>query len=257
MSIITLTTDFGSGSPYVAEMKGVILSICPEATVVDVTHEVPRGDVRQGALVLRRVTSAFPDGAFHVAVVDPGVGTERRILFARLGRQCFVAPDNGLLSAVAQHASPRSFIELTRRQFWRADVSATFHGRDIMAPVAAHLAAGVAPEQRGRPINDPLTLDWPMAHCEPGRITGEVVSVDRFGNLASNIAGDMLPADAALSVSCGGRRAVGLSRSYAPHGRGSLIALIGSDGCLELAVSDGNAAKTLGVGLGAAVEVTW
>ena len=142
MSIITLTTDFGAGSPYVAEMRGVILAICPQSTIVDVTHDVPRGDVRQGALVLHQITPAFSQGTIHVAVVDPGVGTERRILFARLGRQCYVAPDNGLLSAVAQYASPRSFIELTERQFWRPKVSATFQGRDVMAPVAAHLAAG-------------------------------------------------------------------------------------------------------------------
>lgn len=257
MSIITLTTDFGAGSPYVAEMKGAVLSICPEATIVDVSHDVPRGDVRQGALVLRQITPAFPEGTIHIAVVDPGVGSGRRILFARLGRQCYVAPDNGLLSAVADHASPRSFIELTKRQFWRPDISATFHGRDIMAPVAAHLARGVSPQQLGRPIDDAVMLDWPAARCEAGRIIGQILSVDRFGNLATNIAAGALPADARVNITCGGRDVAGLSLAYAEHRDGSLIALVGSDGCLEVAVAGGNAAKMLDVGPGSPVEVAW
>jgi S-adenosylmethionine hydrolase len=262
MSIITLTTDLGADSPYVAEMKGAILSICPAATIVDATHDVPRGDVRRGALVLRQISLAFPQGTIHVAVVDPGVGTERKILFARLGRQCYVAPDNGLLSAVAEQASPQSYIELTERQFWRPDVSATFHGRDVMAPVAAHLAAGVAPQQLGRPMVDAVTLDWPVATCEAGRIIGEVRSVDRFGNLATNIAADLLPVDVlennvVLQVHCGGCHIAGLSHTYAENPAGTLIAIVGSDGHLEVAVNGGNAAKSLGIGAGAPVEVTW
>ena len=147
MPIITLTTDFGNGSPYVATMKGVILSINPAATIIDISHAVPAQDVARGALVLEDTTSWFPDDTIHVAVVDPGVGTSRAILYARIGRQQYVAPDNGVLGRLMARTPPLLVLQLTEREHWLPEVSNTFHGRDIMAPAAARLSLGLDPRQ--------------------------------------------------------------------------------------------------------------
>ena len=152
MSIITLTTDFGSGSHYVAAMKGVILSICPAATIVDIAHDVPPQDIRRAALLLDDVADWFPPETIHVAVVDPGVGTDRAIVYARIGQQQFIAPDNGLLSRLAARTPPPKLIRLSEPAYWLEHVSTTFHGRDIMAPVAARLALGLDPDRLGPPL---------------------------------------------------------------------------------------------------------
>ncbi len=154
-SIITLTTDFGSGSPYVAQIKGVILSIHPQAVLVDVTHDIAPQDVRQGALVLDDVTGRFPPGSIHVAVVDPGVGTDRRILAAEIGGRYYLAPDNGLLGRLAGRDPAARLVALTKREFWLPAVSATFHGRDILAPAAAHLSLGTALDDLGEAWDQP------------------------------------------------------------------------------------------------------
>src|SRR4051794_1322094 len=140
---VTLTTDFGLSSPYVAQMKGVLLSLCSEVRLVDITHGIHPQDVAEGAIVLADVTLLFPPGTIHIAVIDPGVGTSRRLLYAELGEQKYLLPDNGLLTLLAEHGPPRQLIAIENRAFWRPEVSATFHGRDILAPVAAHLALGI------------------------------------------------------------------------------------------------------------------
>lgn len=260
MSVITLTTDFGTGSPYVAAMKGVILSINPAATLVDLTHDVRPQDVRQGALVLDGTSGFFPEDTVHVAVVDPGVGTDRKIVYARIGRQQYVAPDNGLMTRLARRRKPEEIIALTEPGYWRSPTSATFHGRDIMAPVAARLSLGLAPEQLGPPQAGLVELDWPEPRVAPSRIDGEVLDVDSFGNVITNITANELaavPSDVEMHVTCAGQSVEGIAATYGDHTAWQLIALIGSRGYLELAVVGGDAARLLDVAVGVPVTVTW
>lgn len=259
MSVITLTTDFGSGSPYVAAMKGVILAINPAATVVDLTHDIRPQDVRQGALILEDVTRWFPADTIHVVVVDPGVGTDRAICYARLGPQCYVAPDNGLLSRVARRQAPSMLIRLTEPAYWLQPVSATFHGRDIMAPVAAHLSLGLLPTRLGRPMERLVDLDWPEPCRQPGRIDGQILMIDSFGNLVTNVTVDLLgdfPHDKRTEVTIQGRSIAGISHTYGDHPAGTLVALVGSSGRLEVAIVGGNAARALHAGVGTPVTIT-
>jgi len=260
VSIITLTTDFGTGSPYVAAIKGVILSINPQVTLVDVTHEVRPQDVRHGALILDDVADRFPADAIHVAVVDPGVGTDRKILVAEIGGRHYVAPDNGLLSRLARRTPPSDVRELTEPRYWLDSVSATFHGRDVMAPVAAHLSLGLDPEKLGPPLAKLVMLDWPQPIVSSGRIEGEVLDVDSFGNLITNIDAELLaplPAGRPVRVRLGEHEVEGISSTYGDGPEGALIALVGSTGRLELALVAGSAAATLGARIGDRVIVRW
>jgi S-adenosylmethionine hydrolase len=258
--IITLTTDFGEGSHYVAQMKGVILSINPEANIVDISHAVPPQDVRQGALALDEASRRFPPDSIHVAVVDPGVGTDRNITYACIGNRHYVAPDNGLLSLLAHHTPPSQIIVLANPEYWLPEVSFTFHGRDIMAPVAAHLSLGVDPNRLGMPADDVIKLTWPEVRVEARRIEGSVVSFDSFGNLITDITAKLLAQAAThdvLQIRCGKHEIRGLVMTYHGSQANTLVALIGSSGLLELSVVNGNAAKALGVEVGAEVSVTW
>ena len=260
MSIITLTTDFGVGSRYVAAMKGVILSICPTATMVDIAHDVPPQDVRRAALLLDDAAEWFPPETIHVAVVDPGVGADRAIVYARIGSQQFIAPDNGLLSRLAARRPPEMIMRLSDPAYWLQNVSTTFHGRDIMAPVAAHLASGLDPRRLGTPLEQLVMLDWPEPKVQPTRIDGEVIEVDGFGNLITNITAEMLagrPTDSRASIVCAGHEVRGIHRAYAEQPDGMLAALVGSNGRLELAVVGDNAARRLGVGVGLSVTIRW
>jgi len=260
MSVITLTTDFGSGSPYVAAMKGVILSLNPAATLIDISHEVPAQDIRCAAVVLDEVSDRFPGGTVHVAVVDPGVGTERALVFARIGRQNYVAPDNGLLSRLARRTPPAKIVRLTEHDYWLQPVSATFHGRDIMAPVAARLSLGLDPDHLGVPLERLVMLDWPEVRLGPGRIEGSVLLVDSFGNLVTDLGAEVLPGfpgAAQARVFCRGHLVTGLSRTYGDSAPGSLIALVGSSGRLELALVGGSAAAAIQASAGDRVMVTW
>src|SRR3972149_2346849 len=205
-AIITLTTDFGEGSRYVAAMKGVILSLNPAAGIIDLSHRVPHQDIRAGAIALAEAAPFFPPHTIHVAVVDPGVGTERRIGYARIGGQQFIAPDNGLLSRLAAAEPPSKIVCLDEPRFWLPRVSNTFHGRDIMPPVAARLSLGLAPDELGRPLEALVPLAWPEAEKVANRITGEVIEVDSFGNLVTNISREMLagaPTDESVTIACG------------------------------------------------------
>jgi len=255
--MITLTTDFGAGSPYVAQIKGVILSIQPQAVLVDITHAISPQNIRQGALVLEDVTPRFPEGSIHVAVVDPGVGTDRRLVAAEIGGRYYIAPDNGLLGRLADTSSALRLVALTQRAYWLPCVSATFHGRDIMAPVAAHLSLGTALDDFGEPCHDLTHLAWPPVTVEKHRLQGEVLTIDSFGNLIANISQDLLAAVATANatVQCGGRTISGLTDTYGRHPPGTLIALIGSSNRLEIAVVNGSAAVELRAEVGDAVTV--
>jgi S-adenosyl-L-methionine hydrolase (adenosine-forming) len=260
MSIITLTTDFGAGSHYAAAMKGVILSICPAATIVDVTHEVPPQDIRHAALLLDNAAEWFPPETIHVAVVDPGVGTDRAIVYARIGQQQFIAPDNGVLSRLAARRPPTKLIRLADPAYWLKQVSTTFHGRDIMAPVAAYLASGLDPDRLGPPLEQLTSLDWPEATQHPNRIDGAVIEIDSFGNLITNLTGEMLagrPTDRRACVVCNIFETWGIYHAYAAQPNGTLVAVIGSAGRLELALVGDNAARRLGIGVGSPVTLAW
>jgi len=261
LRLVTLLTDFGTRDPYVAVMKGVLLARCPQATVVDATHEIAPQDVLEAAFVLGQTAAAFPPGTLHVVVVDPGVGTQRRILAGRLGGRLFLVPDNGVLTFVAQ-TMPTEALHLvsSTRYLPPGRPSATFHGRDIFAPVAAHLLNGVAVERLGPPAEKYKVLDLPAPTTEPGRIAGEVVYVDRFGNLVSNIPGALAMEHFAdlerIEVCCGGRSVGGLQGTYGFVGEGEPLALINSMDRIEVAVNCGRADEVLGVGIGAEVVLT-
>ena len=260
MSIITLTTDFGMGSPYVAAIKGVILSINPDATLVDLSHDIRPQDIRQGALVLADVSWLFPEGTIHVAVIDPGVGTGRPIVYAQIGSQHYVSPDNGLLSELIGRRAPSRIIRLENPRFWRTPVSSTFHGRDIMAPVAAHLSLGLNPADLGSEVALVKSLDLPKPRIRPGRIDGVVLEVDSFGNLITNITADLLegyPTDERVCTVCGIYETWGILSAYAQQHAGMFIALVGSTNRLELAVVDDNASRRLGLRPGMPVTVAW
>ncbi len=260
MSIITLTTDFGTDSPYAAAMKGVILSINPAASIIDVTHDIPPQNVRKGAVVLEDMADWFPEDTIHVAVVDPGVGTDRAVVYARIGRQNYVAPDNGLLSRLIRRTPPSKLIRLDDPAYWLDEVSSTFHGRDIMAPVAARLSLGLDPDKLGPPLDGLTGLDWPEVVQSPTRIEGAVLEVDSFGNLVTNITADIFagqPTDERICIVCGIYETWGIFRTYAEQVSGTFIALIGSKGCLELALVDDNAAARLGIQVGAPVTISW
>lgn len=255
--IITLLTDFGTRDAYVASMKGVMLGITPDATIVDISHEIAAQDVIGGAWVLGSACRHFPRGTVHCAVIDPGVGSERRAVAVQAGDWRFVGPDNGLLMWAIAMAGRYEAVELVDPRYFRREVSATFHGRDIFAPVAAHLARGVPLDALGPRIADLAPLPFPSPIVTTEAIEGEVVHVDRFGNLITNIDASSLElwgTETRATVEVGGRRAP-LRRTYQDAGPGELIALIESTGHVEVAVRDGNAAVLLEAGRGVAVTI--
>lgn len=257
MPIITLLTDFGTADAYVGIMKGTILGIAPAARLVDLTHAVPPQAVRVGALLLRSAVEYFPDGTVHLAVVDPGVGSARAPVLVETERALFVGPDNGLLAPAATALGVRGVRRLTNDRYFRQPVSDTFHGRDIFAPVAAHLAAGTPAEELGPALDDLQRLDLPEARCERGAVHGEVIYVDRFGNLITNIAVSALTRfrPPSLSVRVAGMTLSPLASSYAAVASGAMVALISSWSTLEIAVRDGSAAEQLRAGIATPVTV--
>lgn len=246
-SIITLLTDFGTSDSYVAEVKGVLLSRAPTATVVDVSHDVPAGDVRVGQYLLSRVWPRFPAGTVHLAVIDPGVGTARRALAAQAGGHCFVAPDNGLLSVLPGDVR---FVSLPVLR----DASPTFHGRDVFAPAAARLAAGARLDELGTPVTDVVRVAGSTPRVLESAVLGEIVYIDRFGNLISDLPKDLVRIGAAITV---GETAIGpVRRTFGDVAIGTLVAYVGSGGTVEIGVRDGSAARVLGVGVGAVVTAS-
>jgi S-adenosyl-L-methionine hydrolase (adenosine-forming) len=243
--IITLLTDFGTVDSYVAEVKAVLLSRAPDVTIVDISHQVSPGDIRAGQYLLGRAWQHFPAGTIHLAIVDPGVGTERRAIAAESGGHRFVAPDNGLLSFLQPDARVVSLPIPSR-------AAATFHGRDVFAPAAAALATGSSLESLGLLITDPHRSPLPAPRIDGLTIVGEVIYVDRFGTLVSNILGNAVQAGVRIRVE--GTDVGSLSRTFRDVARGALVAFVGSGGTVEIAVRDGSAARMLGVGMGAEVR---
>lgn len=254
--LVTLTTDFGVDSHYTAIMRGVLLSICPQVRLVDISHRAPPQDIRYAAWILEEVVWSFPVGAIHLIVVDPGVGTNRACLALEVEGHIFVAPDNGVLSRVLARRKPRWSVRLENPLYRGLTVSSTFHGRDIMAPAAAHLACGVLPGDFGPPQEPTATLAWPEPRREDNRIVGEVLVVDPFGNLITNLpCGEIPPPAEIVRIECGDTQIPYFVQTYGDASPRQLVALFGSHNHLEIAQVEGNAAESLQAHAGAPVVV--
>jgi S-adenosylmethionine hydrolase len=259
LPILTITTDFGTKDGFVGTMKGVIWKICPEVQIADITHEVAPQNVHEGAIALWRAYSFFPDGTVHIAVVDPGVGTQRRAIAAKIGTQYFVAPDNGLLTPIIEDAEqkgwPKKFVHLTNQAFWLQDVSHTFHGRDIFAPVAAHLAAGVVLTELGPVITDVKRISLPKPEKTAKGWKAQISVIDIFGNLTTNLPASAVEGITNITFRLKGVEVRGLVSSYGHRQPGELVALVDSEGFIEIAVVNGSGAKNLAAQVGDTVEV--
>jgi S-adenosylmethionine hydrolase len=259
MRLIVVLTDFGWKDGYAGILKGVIWNIAPGAEIADLTNEIAPQDVRQGALTLGRAVSYFPPGTIFLAVVDPGVGTSRRPIAAHIGDHFYVAPDNGLLTLPIQDAARKAqaveVVHLNRPQFWLPVISNVFHGRDIFAPVAAHLANGVPLADLGEHIQDPVCLKMPV----PVRIQhgwrGEIVHIDSFGNLATNLRGEHLQGRGQVEVHIGQEQIRGMVHAYGEGALGQLVTLIDSSGALAISAVNSSAENYLSAHLGDPVEV--
>jgi S-adenosylmethionine hydrolase len=255
--LITLTTDFGTSSPYIAQMKGVILSLCREVDLVDVTHAIAPQNVKEGAVVLADASPRFPPGTLHIAVVDPGVGSCRKLVYVEIGEQRYLAPDNGLLGMLAAATWPQRMIALENRDYWLPEVSHTFHGRDILAPVAAHLANGLDPALLGPPLAALESLALLRPRKTGGGLVGEVLYVDSFGNSVTNIRRDdlaFLGDLARVSIEFAGGTIPHVVANYAAGLAGETIALFDSQDRLEIAVVGGSAAQKHGIAAGEPVR---
>ena len=258
-AVITLLTDFGIQDPFVAEMKGVILSICPDAVLVDISHDIGKFNVRMGAFVLASATRYFPSGAIHIAVVDPSVGSSRRPILVETKRSLYVGPDNGLLVPAAVRECIRHVYLLTNRSLMSETISATFHGRDLFAPVAAHLALGIAPKEVGAEITDYVQLPFSEPKFDRRGITCEASHIDGFGNVVTNIPERLLrrlDLDRKLIVSLRGKRLnARFVRTYSKLRERELGVLVGSHGFVEIACREASAAKRVGVRIGDPLRV--
>ncbi|MCY4651583.1 MAG: SAM-dependent chlorinase/fluorinase [Dehalococcoidia bacterium] len=270
---ITLTTDFGTSDAYVGAMKGVILSLCEDATIVDVSHEIERHNISEASYVLASASTYYPTSAVHVAVVDPGVGSSRRPLILQTARGTFVSPDNGTLTHILNEFGAcltdsesdmssqmveapegcRAF-HLDKPGYWLPNVTRTFHGRDVFAPTAAHLANGVPASDLGSPIDTMVCLTTPSFSTTENAVYGIVVHIDAYGNIITNIPPEAVPDNPEIHIS--GRVVRGLSQSYA-DATGELLAIIGSRNTLEVAVGEGDARTLLNTSVGDRVDVEW
>jgi S-adenosylmethionine hydrolase len=260
MTVITLLTDFGLRDGYPGVMKGVIWKIAPHVQIADISHAIHPQNIFQGALALARTAPFFPPGTIHVAVIDPGVGTDRRPIALHLGEHYFIGPDNGLFTFVLEQAESRGdgiqVVHLNKNTYWLPEVSRVFHGRDIFAPVAAHLARGITLDQLGTPIHDPIRLEIP--HPEPiqgAGWRGQVIEIDTFGNLSTNISRSLLAPLGEVQVRIADRRIDGLVGTFGDRPPGTFIALYGTAHDLIISIVNGNAAHALNVSIGDIVEV--
>ncbi|MDX2037012.1 MAG: SAM-dependent chlorinase/fluorinase [Isosphaeraceae bacterium] len=251
--IITLLTDFGYQGPYVAAMKGVILSRVPGATLVDLTHVITPQNVLEGAFVLAGIHDCFPEGTIHLAVVDPGVGTDRRLVAARVDARWYVLPDNGLLSGVLATHEAEAVYLIDNPSIRRPRVSNTFHGRDILAPAAAHLASGGAASSLGPKVETLTTLEMYRPAEDGNDVIGEVIFRDSFGNLVTNVTRDHI-GQGRPTITIKGATVSRFVRTYADAPEGELVALEGSSGWIEVAVVNGDAAQRLDAGPGTTVR---
>jgi S-adenosylmethionine hydrolase len=255
--VIALLTDFGTRDHYAGTMKGVVLGICPDATIVDISHDIPPHDVQTGALELAASYRYFPTGTVFLTVVDPGVGSARRGIAADAGDYKFVAPDNGVLTVVLDEHPPKRVVELTERKYARPTVSRTFEGRDRFAPAAAWLAKGIEVTAMGRPAGAIARLEMPQPRVSDDDVEGEVLRVDRFGNLITNIDRKTFEklSGAPLDIHVGERQVSKVVTTYADASAGEVCALFGSTDHLEIAANGASAAEALGLGRGAAVHI--
>jgi S-adenosylmethionine hydrolase len=257
--VITVTTDFGLADHYVAAMKGVILGICPKARLIDISHDLTPFSISEGAYTLAQAWKYFPAGTVHLAVVDPGVGTERRAIAAEVAGHRFVAPDNGLLTMVLESARAPKLREITATRYFRNPVSSTFHGRDIFAPIAAHLANGLNIARVGKAIADPVIGEFAKPiRLAPNQWRGSILKIDRFGNIITNLSWsefDMI-ASADFRLKLGRRYVTHFCQTFASAPAGQLSALKGSSGYLEVFLSQSSAATALRLAPGTAVELT-
>lgn len=258
MSTITLMTDFGLKDGNVGVMKGVINSLSPSTQIIDISHLISPQNIAEAALILTRSAPYFACGTIHVVVIDPGVGTKRRPMAARIGNQFYVGPDNGILSMWLEQVELTnqdvSFYQLDQPQYWLPIISHVFHGRDIFAPVAAHLANGLSLEQLGTPFHDPVRLSLPHPERTTAGWRGQVIHVDHFGNLSTNIRREELETARLLEVQIGETTVVEVVKTFGDRKPGTLVALLGSTGNLIISVVNGSAAEHTGAQVGDTVE---
>lgn len=258
-SIITLLTDFGTKDHYVASMKGVILRINPQCTLVDITHQVSPQDIREGAFLLASACPYFPKGTIHVAVVDPGVGGPRKPILIATENFFFIGPDNGLLALAAKKDGIKQIVTLSHKEYFLPDVSNTFHGRDIFAPVVGYLSLGTDPKTFGKRTNQWMDLDLEQPELMRGQLMGEIIHIDAFGNLVSNIDRKELSSfikNRPFVVRVRKKVIHGLKRGYWEGKSGELVTVWGSSGFLEISVREGSAQKVLKVKKGDPIIVT-
>jgi S-adenosyl-L-methionine hydrolase (adenosine-forming) len=265
MTVISLMTDFGIKDGNVGVMKGVIWNIAPDAQISDLSHMIQAQNIREAALILARSTPYFPENSVHVVVVDPGVGTARRPMAAKIGSQYYVGPDNGTITLLLERAEregwPLEFVRLDKPQFWLENVSHVFHGRDIFAPIAGHLAKGVSLADLGTRVSDPVRLELPKPEQLTNGWRGEIIHIDHFGNLASNIRVENLLEALThmenVTVRLADTAITGMVNTFGERQPGELVALLGSTGNLIVSVVNGSAAVWLDVKVGDAIEIEW
>jgi hypothetical protein len=259
MPILTLTTDFGIKDGFVGTLKGVIWSICPSARIADISHEITPQNVLEGAFALWRAYPFFPAGTVHLAVVDPGVGTSRRPVAMRLGEHTFVGPDNGLFTPMIEDSEKKGWqveiVHLTNQKYFLPEISRTFHGRDIFAPVAAHLANGIPLKDLGPAIIDPIRLQMPKPEKVADGWRAHITVIDIFGNLTTDLPAAVLDGLDSVTFHIHGWEVRGLATSYGDGQPGKLVALVDSENYVEIAIVNGSAAKTLGAQVGEIVEI--
>jgi len=255
-AVITLLTDFGTADYFVGAVKGAILSVNPQAVIVDLTHEIPPQDIAAGAFTLLAAYKTFPAGTVHVAVVDPGVGSTRRPVIVSANEQFFVGPDNGLFTYIYDREPSHQVFHITAEKYFRPDPSSTFHGRDIFAPVVAHVSNGVKPSKFGPRITDAVRLPIPLEpeRLKNGNLRARIIHIDRFGNCITNITRDLVKPGSSLVIN---RKTIRQFRNfYTEDSSDSPFAIWGSAGFLEIAVNGGSAAAVLTAKQGDAVTVS-
>lgn len=261
MTLITLTTDFGLRAGFVGIMKGVIYGVAPQVKIVDISHTIAPQDVQEGAFTLWRAAPFFPSGTVHIYVVDPGVGTQRRPLAARLGDHYYVGPDNGMLTPLIEVAEQNKksieFVRLNNPKYWLPKVSRTFHGRDIFAPVGAHLANGISLSELGTSFNDPVRIELPHPEPTDNGWIAHITVIDVFGNLTTDLPVSALQGRTDILFRLRGAEVRGMTESYGHKQSGDLVAVVDSEDYLEIAVVNGNAAQKLGAKIGDVVEVIY
>jgi S-adenosyl-L-methionine hydrolase (adenosine-forming) len=261
VTIITLTTDFGIRNGFVGTMKGVIHGIAPNTHIVDISHTIAAQDIREGAYTLWRAAPFFPQETIHIYVVDPGVGTKRRPLAARLGDHYFVGPDNGLLTPLIEDAERNQqsieFVYLDNPKFWLPKISRTFHGRDIFSPIGAHLANGISLSMLGTPFNDPVRIELTRPEKTDSGWIAHITVIDIFGNLTTDLPASALQSRTHLLFCLRGAEVDGITESYGHKKPDDLIAVVDSEDYIEIAVVNGDAAQKLGAKVGHVVEVVY